>query len=278
MRIGGFSEDFIYMYDIAASGSIRVLEGFIDSFKGILLILDGVLTADKDKIIRGFKELISGIWNMILGLGETVLGFVSMILVGIRDGVVAAWNWIFNNVIMPIEKWHDEKIRQPLKKMFSDLWNSIKNGASSAWNWIIGQLNGTKENFKNFINTIGGWFSKLWQRILEGFDVVKSYLGTGSLTGMISRFGFNSYDVGTNYVPRDQLAFIHKGEAVVPKKYNTGSYQPNNNNETNELLAQVIEAINGIEINPYTTVRDVGKASLNYINGKSRQLGQSVVY
>jgi hypothetical protein len=26
--------------------------------------------------------------------------------------------------------------------------------------------------------------------------------------------------VGTNYVPNDTLAFLHKGEAVVPKQYN----------------------------------------------------------
>ena len=35
--------------------------------------------------------------------------------------------------------------------------------------------------------------------------------------------------------------------------------------------------IDNIEINPYTTIRDVGKASLSYINNKSRQLGESVV-
>ena len=28
------------------------------------------------------------------------------------------------------------------------------------------------------------------------------------------------YAVGTNYVPNDGLAYLHEGEAVIPKKYN----------------------------------------------------------
>lgn len=31
---------------------------------------------------------------------------------------------------------------------------------------------------------------------------------------------YASYDVGTNYVPSDGLAYLHKGEAVIPAKYN----------------------------------------------------------
>ena len=33
------------------------------------------------------------------------------------------------------------------------------------------------------------------------------------------------YDIGTNYVPSDGLAYLHQGEAVIPKKYNQ-PYQP----------------------------------------------------
>jgi hypothetical protein len=38
----------------------------------------------------------------------------------------------------------------------------------------------------------------------------------GSLTGLIPSFA-----VGTPYVPADTLAMVHKGEAIVPARYNT---------------------------------------------------------
>ena len=85
-------------------------------------------------------------------------------------------------------------------------------------------------------------------------------------------------NVGTEYVPQDMLAYIHKGEAVIPKEFNDKSYfSGTNNEETNRLLYEVIDAINNIEINPYTTVKDVGNASVQYIKDKSRQLGRSVI-
>ena len=66
-------------------------------------------------------------------------------------------------------------------------------------------------------------------------------------------------------------------EAVIPKKFNSQEYFNGSDDETKELLRELISKVEGIEINPYTTIRDVGKASLSYINNKSRQLGESVV-
>jgi hypothetical protein len=41
-----------------------------------------------------------------------------------------------------------------------------------------------------------------------------------AFAAVASMAGAASLDVGTNYVPRDMLANIHEGEAVVPKEFN----------------------------------------------------------
>lgn len=283
LKEAGFSDEFIEMYEFTANGSVKVMEGFIDSFKGILMILDGILSGDKDKIWKGIKLLVSGIWEVITGLLQVIVGAIGMAITLILDLIWKGLKWVYDNVLKPASDRWNEYVIKPVSGFFTKLWDGIKTGASNAWNWITGQLKGTKENFRTFINTIGTWFNNLWNGIKRNFanlwnPIANTLNKVGGKLGMTTLPTINSYAVGTNYVPEDQLAFIHKGEAVVPKKYNTGSYQPSNNDETNYLLNQVINAINNIEINPYTTVKDVGKASLSYINSKSRQLGESVVY
>lgn len=58
---------------------------------------------------------------------------------------------------------------------------------------------------------------------IGGFDLSKLFgdfsLSTVAKAGL-SMFGFPGYAQGTPYVPDDGLAFLHKGEAVVPAQYN----------------------------------------------------------
>jgi len=58
--------------------------------------------------------------------------------------------------------------------------------------------------------------------------------------------GLPSYDIGTNYVPRDMLAQIHEGEAIVPKAFNPwasggATSGANSNARLEGLVAQLID-------------------------------------
>lgn len=45
-------------------------------------------------------------------------------------------------------------------------------------------------------------------------------ISIGDITSFFSAYGIPKFDVGTNYIPNDMVAMLHKGEAVVPAAYN----------------------------------------------------------
>lgn len=123
-------------------------------------------------------------------------------------------------------------------------------------NGITKFVYGISSKLQSWADKVGSWFSGL-------FDGKSSKVP--------------SYDVGTNYVPNDQLAYIHKGEAIIPAKYNNTSYFNSNSSATNALLEELIEKVDSIDFNPYVSVKDLGEASINYINSKKRIMGRSVI-
>ena len=58
---------------------------------------------------------------------------------------------------------------------------------------------------------------------------------------LAEKFGFTlpSFAVGTNYVPQDMVAQIHKGEAIVPAAFNPMLTSGSNNGGNAELVAEV---------------------------------------
>lgn len=102
---------------------------------------------------------------------------------------------------------------------------------------------------RSLVQTVGGWFSSMWKSAQETWQrICNLFKGKGFKTdaqvnadGSVN-FDVASYDVGTNYVPNDQLAYVHKGEAIIPAKYNNSSYM---NSGSEAQMQQTIAAMNG---------------------------------
>lgn len=68
-----------------------------------------------------------------------------------------------------------------------------------------------------------------------------SLMETNSIVARRNRFRLPSYDVGTNYVPRNTLAMLHEGEAIVPKAYNPAAGGVDNGQVLQVMTAVLVE-------------------------------------
>ena len=229
---------------IAIAGVIAILQGFNDLING-----------DTTDTVKGFIEIVVGAAGLVAGLALLKGGikalFTPTTILAVGFVALAA------GIVAVTKSW----------------------GNMSTWERVASVLGLIAIGAATAAAAVGA-LQSAWSLGIAAAAIVAGVVAIAAAVSSANQRAQENIPklaVGTNYVPQDQLAMIHKGEAVVPKKFNSKEYFGGSNEETNARLEELIEAVRNIEINPYTTIKDVGKASLNYINSKSRQLGESVV-
>lgn len=250
-------------------------------------------------VIEIIKVINAGIETMIYALG-TVLppiitaigGNFKIVFNGIKDVVEAVgrvMNTIFNGIA---------KVILSIGTSICNVLNTAKNLVKTVLREILNFINKLGPAVNNFIDNMIKGVTKLINFMISGIEylvntlvinginkIIKAINSVAKYVGItiptvpkmsIPRF-VPKLDVGTGYVPNDMLAVIHQGEAVIPKEFNDRTYFGGGNEETNSLLTELIDRVERIEFSPYIRVKDVGEASIAYINSKSRSTGRSVI-
>lgn len=228
---------------MAISSVIIILRGFND-----------LLNGDSSNSVKGFIEIVTGTTGLIVAL-SLIKGGLSALFTPLNL-VIAGFVAFASGVALVIKNWNN---MNTLQRVVSIL-GLIAIGAATAAAAV-------------------GALQSAWSLGIAAAAIVA---GTVAIAAAVSSANRKAQEnipklaVGTNYVPEDQLAYIHKGEAVIPKKFNSQEYFGGSDAETKLLLQEIREAVDRIEINPYTTIKDVGQASINYVKAKERQTGKKV--
>ena len=164
--------------------------------------------------------------------------------------------------ILLYKNWDTIKAKaQELWDKIKAVWESVKTKTSEVWN-------GIKTSLKDSWQSIIDWGSKKWQGFKDMFLGVFDAIGKGikgyvniyisalnffiralnkinfSIPDWVPELGGKSFGInipqipklakGTNFVPFDTTAFLHKGEAVVPANNNPSN--PGSNNPVGQSI------------------------------------------
>lgn len=105
------------------------------------------------------------------------------------------------------------KIMDKLKdggKLFSGALDNTKFFGFAKWALVIAAV----------AAAIGFLISQINILLGKGQQANRAMSDMANLTGSINNTAIRGYDVGTNYVTHDQVAVIHKGEAIIPAESN----------------------------------------------------------
>lgn len=228
---------------------------------------------------EGVMTVINAIWGAIQSVGSFIMGVFQNVFNFVSGIFTNLWNVI-------------QTVVNTIVSIFSTAWNTIKNVATTVWNGILGLFSAGGKIFTGVVEGIAGVFKTIVNALIRGINKIISIpfntingilnfirnidvLGVSPFKGLWKQNPLPvpqipTLNVGTNYIAREGLAYLHEGEAVVPKKYNPAiggygkNFQPN------------ITIIADMDVNKFgkAFVRDIktfsggAKNAYNYGGGK----------
>lgn len=156
-------------------------------------------------VFNGIRNVITTVWNRIRSVSTSVWNGLKSTVTGIWNGMKSTVSSVFNGI----------------KNTITGVWDSVAGSTDRIWDGITGSVRGAVNGVIRAINGMIRALNGLNIKLPKIPDWVPGIGGKGGGSISFPNIPNVPYlDVGTNYVSKDGLAYLHEGEAVVPKKYN----------------------------------------------------------
>jgi tape measure domain-containing protein len=235
---------------------VPILVQIISTVLPIIIELINMLLPPLLQIIQMILPVAQQLLNSVLPLLKPIVSLIQPII-DVLMAIITPLVEILSTILPPLIDLFvsiTEAILPPLTKAFEFLSNTIQFALERAFSVIKPIIENIKGIFKGLTDFIKGVFTGNWKQAWQGVSNIFKNIVDGFVNIFkapinwiikgINKFvdgmnkiqipdwvpgvggkGFHldhipQLNVGTNYVPEDTMAIVHKGEAVIPKKFN----------------------------------------------------------
>jgi tape measure domain-containing protein len=214
--------------------AITALWNHCEAFRNAVKAIIDAIGATIGTIVGVIQSIMKAIWAVISPIVDFISNVILLIIAVITTGIdfimgiiTPIVSWIWDNVLSPIINF--------FQSAFDTIWGIIKpivdkiGGAFKVVkDAIITAFKAVRDTVKNIFHTIGEIIKAPINGIIKGINAVLKKINGLKIPDWVPKIGgkhtnfkmIPTLATGTNYVPEDTLAYIHQGEAVVPKRYN----------------------------------------------------------
>lgn len=220
----------------------------------------------------------------IIALGP--IAWVTVAVIAIAALIIANWDTI---------KAFTIKIWSVVSDFFEKIWSGIKSGVKNAAEWAVdkfdalmsffsnlpgkvaqaakGMWDGIKDSFRGMLNKIIGWWNDFDISLTVPTNALTKFMGLAGKGFTLRTPNIPMLAEGTNNVPQDMFAFLHEGEAVVPKKYNNNQGCTGESRQETNYNAPLVQVAN-MTVRDDKDVRDISSELYNLQRNADRQRGR----
>jgi phage-related protein len=200
-------------------------------------------------IFNFFTTIFTSIFNFVANIFTSIFNFIGGVIESIKNAFLSYVGFMWNDILSPI--------LNIFKSIFDSIWNYISGIISNiidkvkyGFSVIADFVRTTFSNVRDFIGSIFQAVGNVLKApinaiigtmngVLRSLNKVKVPDWVPGLGGMSVNFPLiPKLKIGTDEVLNEGLAYLHKGESVVPANVVKGGYNTNNitNNNNNPII------------------------------------------